>query len=184
MFIDNFDIFVTIKKQTNMRKLNFLKAIVDYIWILSIIFYPIIIIASIMLIIDQDIVDIPLKISGNTISLKTIWGKIALLVSVTNFGLALIALFNFKKLLSNFKRRLIFEIETYSLLRKIGQLIIYSSILYLISETFSRLSSDSVSIEFGFGPFMYLLSLGLFFIVLSEVFKIGKKIKEENELTI
>jgi hypothetical protein len=48
----------------------------------------------------------------------------------------------------------------------------------------SSISKNNVSIQIGIGPFLYLMALGLFFKVLSEVFLIGKRIKEENELTI
>ncbi|MEO8236379.1 MAG: DUF2975 domain-containing protein [Flavobacterium sp.] len=167
-----------------MKKLNLLKTIVDYVWFMSLIVYPLIIIVAIMFLIDKDSIGLPIKISGNEIALDTLYGKIALLISLANFGIILFALFNFRKLMSNFKNRLIFETESYLLLNKIGHLIIYSSFIYLISEIFARFSKNMVAVEFGFGPFVYLLALGLFFVVLSEVFKIGKRIKEENELTI
>lgn len=167
-----------------MRKLHFLKAIVDYVWIISILFYPLIIVVSIMLLIDKESIDIPIKIAGSELLVDSIGGKIAFILSIANYGLLLYALFNFKKLLSNFKNLQIFETESYLLLQKIGQIIIYSSIVHLITETIARLSENTVAIEFGFGPFLYLLSIGLFFVVLSEVFKIGKRIKEENELTV
>jgi len=46
------------------------------------------------------------------------------------------------------------------------------------------ISQHEFGIDIGFGPFVYLLALGLFFTVLSEVFTIAKRIKEENDLTI
>lgn len=167
-----------------MKKLNLLKAIVDYVWIMSLICYPLIIVASILLMVDSEAFSIPLKISGNEIELNTIWSKIALTISVANFGLILYALYNFKNLLNNFKGKLIFEKNTCLMLDKIGKLIICSSLVYATVEVIIRLSKEIVSIEFGFGPFLYLVSLGLFFIVLSEVFKIGKNIKDENDLTL
>lgn len=167
-----------------MKKLNILKTIVDYVWIFSVIFYPVIIVVAIMLLIDINSNSIPIKITEIEADLDTLGGKIALLLSVLNLGLLLIVLFNFKKLLTNFKNRQIFEIEIYLLLKKIGKLLIYSSFFNVIAETIARRSTKTVAIELGFGPFLYLLSIGLFFLVLSEVFKIGKHIKEENELTI
>ena len=167
-----------------MKKLNFLIAIVDYMWIMSIIIYPLLIILSVIFIIDKDAIDIPFRISGSIISTETVWGKTALLISVANLSLLFIALFKFKKLLANFKQLLIFEIETALLLKKIGQLVIYYAVICLIAEIISRTAWNNVSIEIGYSPFLMLLSLGLFLIVLSEVFKIGKRIKEENELTI
>ena len=167
-----------------MRKLNFLKTIVDYIWIMSIIAYPLLIVFCIMLLISNEPIDLPFKISGNFIVVNTIWGKIGMVISLLNFGLMLYALYNFKILLNNFRKKLLFEVENYKLLDKIGNLIIYSSSLYLITELLLLISKNTVSIQIGFGPFLYLMALGLFFKVLSEVFLIGKRIKEDNELTI
>ena len=102
-----------------MRKLHFLKAIVDYVWIISILFYPLIIVVSIMLLIDKESIDIPIKIAGNELLVDSIGGKIAFILSIANYGLLLYALFNFKKLLSNFKNLQIFETESYLLLQNI-----------------------------------------------------------------
>ena len=167
-----------------MRKLNFLKTIVDYAWILSIICYPIIIVVCATMMISNNPIDFPIKIAGNLIELNTIWNKIGLIISLLNFGLILYALYNFKIVLLNFKNKLIFEVENSMFLDKIGNLIICSSSLYLITELLSSISKNNVSIQIGIGPFLYLMALGLFFKVLSEVFLIGKRIKEENELTI
>ena len=167
-----------------MRKLNFLKTIVDYVWILSIICYPIIIVVCATMMISNNPIDFPIKIAGNLIELDTIWNKIGLIISLLNFGLILYALYNFKIVLLNFKNKLIFEVENSMFLDKIGNLIIFSSSLYLITELLSSISKNNVSIQIGIGPFLYLMALGLFFKVLSEVFIIGKRIKEENELTI
>ena len=167
-----------------MKKLNFLKTIVDYIWIISIICYPIIIVVCATMLISSNPIDLPIKIAGNSIELNTIWNKIGLIISLLNFGLMLYALYNFKIVLLNFKNKLIFEVETCNVLDKIGNLIIYSSVLYVITELLLLISKNTVSIQIGFGPFLYLIALGLFFKVLSEVFVIGKRIKEENELTI
>lgn len=167
-----------------MRKLNFLKTIVDYIWIMSIIAYPLLIVFCIMMLISNEPIDLPIKISGNFIVLNTIWGKIGMIISLLNFGLMLYALYNFKMLLNNFRKKLLFEVENSMFLDKTGNLIIYSSSLYLITELLLLISKNTVSIEIGFGPFLYLMALGLFFKVLSEVFLIGKRIKEDNELTI
>jgi hypothetical protein len=171
-------------KLKKMRKLNFLKTIVDYVWIMSIIAYPLLIVFCALMLISKEPIDIPIKISGNLIELNTVWSKIALIISLLNFGLMLYALYNFKMLLNNFRQKLIFDVDNSIFLDKIGNLIICSSSLYLIAELLSSISKNNVSIQIGFGPFLYLMALGLFFKVLSEVFLIGKRIKEENELTI
>jgi hypothetical protein len=167
-----------------MRKLHFLKTIVDYVWILSLICYPLAILFCIMVMIDQNSIDVPVTLLGNTVDLSLPMGKAVLLVDLINFGVLLVALFYFRKLLTAFAKRLIFERETILLLPKIGNFIIAGSMLYLVADIITKASHHKIGIEVGFGPFLYLLALGLFFNVLSEVFTLAKHLKEENDLTI
>lgn len=167
-----------------MKKLQLLKSIIDFIWIMSLIFYPLIILFSILVLFDNDVFDIPIIMSGISINLSTVYGKIVLIISVFNFGLILTAIYFFKKILEKFSKRIIFEVEICVLLNRIGNLIIMASVVDLISDFILKLAKNEVKIQFGYGPFLYLLALGLFFKVLSEVFTVGKIIKEENELTI
>lgn len=167
-----------------MKKLNLLKTIVDFVWIMSLIFYPLMIVLSIMILIDKETFDIPITFATGTIDLTNSFGKLALVINVFNFSLLLYSLYFFRKLLNSFVKRMIFEEEICFLLDKIGKLIIVSSVVQLCSDFITKLSNHRVGIEFGYGPFLYLLALGLFFKVLSEVFTIGKRMKDENELTI
>ena len=167
-----------------MRNLNLLKTIVNYVWIMSLIFYPKAIITCIMLLISNKPIDIPLQISGNNIELDTVTSKIAFVLALLNYGLGIYILYLFQKLLNQFYKKLIFEDICYDLLREIGKLILYSAFIYLLCEFLIQISKDKVSIQFGYGPFIYLIGIGLFFKVLAEVFKVGKRLKEQNELTI
>ena len=137
-----------------------------------------------MILIDKDTFDIPISFSTGTVDLSSKFGKIVLAINVFNFTLLLYTLYIFRKLLSCFIKRMIFEKDICFLLDKIGKLIIIASIIQLSSDIITKLSNHWVGIEFDYGPFLYLLALGLFFRVLSEVFTIGRKLKEENELTI
>ena len=167
-----------------MRKLNILKAIADFIWMLSLITFPFVLILATYFILSDELIDLPFKISGNSIDLTSPFGKIAFVIAVLNFGTFLYALFFFRKLLTNFKKHLIFENENTLLFDKIGNLVLLGSVIYLVADFIANTSINKVEIHLGYGPFVYLLGLGLFFKVLSEVFKLGKKLKEENELTI
>jgi hypothetical protein len=167
-----------------MRKLVFLKTIVDYVWIMSIFAFPLLIVFIGFVLFSNEPIDIPINISGIKINADTSLGKIGLVLSVVNFGIVLFALYNFKSLLNNFRKKIIFEENTYQLLNKIGNLVMLSASIYLISDLLGAFSKSTIGINLGFGPFLYLMSLGLFFKVLSEVFIIGKRIKEDNELTI
>ena len=167
-----------------MRKLVFLKTIVDYVWIMSIIAFPLLIVFIGFVLFSNEPIDVPINITGINIVATTFLGKLGLVVSAVNFGVILYGIYNFKVLLNNFKTKIIFEVVTFKLLDKIGNLVILSASLYLISDVLGAFSKSTISINLGFGPFLYLMSLGLFFKVLSEVFIIGKRIKEDNELTI
>jgi hypothetical protein len=167
-----------------MKKLNFLKSIIDFIWIMSLITYPLIIISALMLLLDQDKFDIPIRFLNTAVDMSTIYGKIAITITVLNGGLLLYAISLFRKLLTNFKKRIIFDDETCHLLNLIGRVVICGAIINLITNFILKLSSAAFRIEFGNEPFLYLMTLGLFFTVLAEVFTIGKRLKEENELTI
>ncbi len=165
-----------------MRKLNILKNIVDCVLILSSIIYAFVIICSLLYIFDSEILKNPGKLLFSGFRISGTWGKISLLISIANLALLLFIGFNFKILLERFIEKLIFEIETCLLLNKLGKLIIYSTFIGILSEFILKLSKSEIG--FSFGSFLYGISIGLFFLVLAEVFKIGKQLKDENDLTI
>jgi hypothetical protein len=43
---------------------------------------------------------------------------------------------------------------------------------------------QKISLEFGLNQHIVIICLGLFFIILSEIFQIAKTAKQENDLTI
>ena len=88
--------------------------------------------------------------------------------------------------MSLFQKRIIFEKENIRLLNEIGLCFLATSILSGIPILIYQIIYKKISLEFGgsFNSFLFSSSLGLFFMVLSEVFKIAKKSKEENGLTI
>jgi hypothetical protein len=184
LFFNNLFIFAATLKLKKMRKLIFLKTIVDFIWIMSIIAFPLVIVFISIVLFSNEPIDIPINISGIDIDTTTVLGKIGVVLSLINFGVILYAIYNFKSLLNNFRKKLIFEVDCSQLLDKIGNLVIFSASLYLISDLLGAFSKSTISINLGFESFLYLMSLGLFLKVLSEVFIIGKRIKEDNELTI
>jgi hypothetical protein len=167
-----------------MRKLNILKAIVDFIWIMSLILLPFMMFLSFYFIFTNEMIDIPIKMAFSEVDLTSPMGKIALIIALLNYIILLVALFYFRKLMTNFRKRLIFEDANQILFDRIGTIVIVTSVVYLLTDFLANSSVSKVKIALGYGPFLYLLSLGLFFKVLAEVFKIGKSLKEENELTI
>ncbi len=167
-----------------MKKLNALKTIIDIVWVISLIGLPFIFIFSVLSFIYPEFVKIPIKILNNNVDIKTITGKTAVFVAFICMGFYVYGLYLFRKLLSFFQTKLIFEESTIFILKKLGNVFIISSIIYSLTQFLMSFSKDKATIIIGDGPFLYFLTIGLFLIVLSEVFEMGKKIKEDNELTI
>lgn len=75
-----------------------------------------------------------------------------------------------------------FIINSYS---TIGKLLVFSgitaSVLFFV---FKLVFESRIEVSSGLGPYIFIVCLGLFFMVLIEVFKVAKTAKEENQLTI
>ena len=169
-----------------MKKLNILKAIVDFVWFVSI---PIIIIITLFIpaIFFYNFND--LNITINSINFKQIENnitlKLLLALTALNYLLIISALFYFRKVLTIFLSVKIFDNKVIYLFNKIGYLLTISGIASLILSIVSKLYFEQkVTLEFGLNQHLVLICLGLFFMVLSEIFKIAKIAKQENDLTI
>jgi hypothetical protein len=168
-----------------MRKLNILKSIIDIFWIFSMISIPIIIFLFGFVFFTEDISAFNIKINGLKIETTTIVTKVILAVMLVSYLLLIYCLYLFKKSLRYFQKLKIFDDLVIDNFNRIGVFLIISSILTVGSSiVYNALYQKKLSLEIGFSPFILMLSLGFFFMVLSEIFKISKNMKEENELTI
>lgn len=168
-----------------MRKLIILKTLIDFIWILSCI--PILILGfafSIYMFFNTDILELT-RFAG--IETEAPMWQIQLFI-IVGYGIIcgfIYAIFLFRKTLRLFQQRNPFDsyvIETYN---KMGKILIGLSIISMICVFIVRIVFTS-KIEFtlGLSPYLLLMSLGLFFMVLSESFKIAKHAKQDSELSI
>jgi len=67
----------------------------------------------------------------------------------------------------------------------VGQLLMFITVLDAVLEFIYRIIFNSrITIQFSFTDFWIYISIGLFFIFLSGIFKKAKDLKEENELTV
>jgi len=168
-----------------MRKLNILKSILDFLWIVSM---PIIIIILIFipaLFFVDDLKGIPFAINGQDLLAIDFISKIILSLVMISYLILLYCLFLFRKVLRFFQQLKLFDVFVHTTMNKIGLLLIISAFLSGVpSFLYSIIYNNKFEIDLSFSPFILTLSLGLFFMVLSEVFKIAKTAKEENELTI
>lgn len=166
-----------------MRKLNFLKGIVDFVWITMLITIPFLLFFIVMVLIDSEPLGVPIKVNGTILEVvdlrtKVLFGFLCITASLIIYGL-----FLFRKLLRLFQLRIIFDEEIVTLLKRLGFVITSSALLGGIPNFISELMENTISLSLGLNPFIMLFSLGLFFLVLSEVFVIAKHLKEENDLT-
>ena len=167
-----------------MRKLNILKAIVDFICIMSFIAIPPLIFLFGHVLIVDELIGSPIKLNGVEINVIDQQTKILLVFIVLAALLMIYGLYLFRKILLSFQKLKIFDLEVIKNFNKIGILILIASLLSGIPAFIVKLLQREASIEIGLNPFVLLFCLGLFFMVLSEVFMIAKIQKEENDLTV
>ncbi|MBC7655286.1 MAG: DUF2975 domain-containing protein [Oligoflexus sp.] len=167
-----------------MIKLYLLKAIIDFVWIIALISVPFLLIFVGYLLIINEPFDVPINMNGIKITVLDLNAKIALFFVTLSYLLLLHGLYLIKKLLRLFQLKIIFDNKIIFYFNRIGNLFILFGFVSGIPAFFYKVAQGEIKIEIGANPFLYLISLGLFFTVLAEVFKMGKQLKEENELTI
>lgn len=170
-----------------MRKLNILKAVLDFFWFFSLIAVIGLILFLPFYLLSSEI-NIPVKIKGQEISSQTIFSKVIVSTNVISSLLFLYSIYLLRKVVNLFRKREIFNDEVVRLFNLIGKLIVASSIIGSFSIFMYNMIERNhlgLSLDFGsYDSFLISVSLGLFFMVISEVFKIAKNMKEENDLTI
>jgi hypothetical protein len=167
-----------------MKKINILKTIVDLLWIFSMPVVLIIIGVSFTTFF-VDLSDLNIELDTININQNDLFSKILFVISSLNYLLLILALYFFRKVLTNFVRVRVFEEVVISSFKKIGNLLTFSGFISLIISIIGKIYFEQkVSLEFGLNQHLVLICLGLFFLVLSEIFKIAKNAKQENDLTI
>ena len=167
-----------------MKKINILKTIVDLLWIFSMPVVLIIIGVSFTTFF-VDLSDLNIELNTININQNDLFSKILFVISSLNYLLLIVALYFFRKVLTNFVRVRVFEEVVISSFKKIGNLLTFSGFISLIISIIGKIYFEQkVSLEFGLNQHLVIICLGLFFLVLSEIFKIAKNAKQENDLTI
>jgi hypothetical protein len=132
-----------------------------------------------------DLSDLNIELNTININQNDLFSKILFVVSSLNYLLLIVALYFFRKVLTNFVRLRVFEEVVISSFKKTGNLITFSGFISLIISIIGKIYFEQkISLEFGLNQHLVLICLGLFFLVLSEIFKIAKNTKQENDLTI
>ena len=170
-------------KHILMKKIHILKAIIDFVWILSVALIPLIIIFIPFLFI-YDLGDLDLAINNIALPTLTTFGKILMSTILLSYLLLIYCLFLFRKIMELFSRGKIFSETVLINLNKIGNFLVLFAIINIGVPFIQNLSFGKIHVDFVLSPFIMALSIGLFFMVLSEIFKIAKTAKTENDLTI
>ena len=167
-----------------MKKINVLKWIVDVLWIFSM---PVVllIIGFSIAILFFDLGDLNIEVNTINFDQNNCFSKVLFIISILNYLLIIAALYFFRKVLNRFIRVKIFEEMVITSFKKIGNLLIVSGLISLLISIIGEMYfKESVSISFGLHQNLITICLGLFFLVLSEIFKIAKSAKQENDLTV
>lgn len=172
-----------------MKKLNILKALTNYVWYISIILAIPVLILALLAIFNNDDWGVPIKVNGVEVELIDWKSNLVLILLLASFYLLVAMLYYFRKVLALFSKKDFFNLEVAKNFNKMGLLIIISAFLNGTSDFANKMFSalngkKSLNFEIGDHPFLYLLALGMFCLVLGEVFETARSMKEENELTV
>jgi hypothetical protein len=133
-------------------------------------------------------IKIPFLMNGHAVNASKAEIVIIMLALYAGYCSFTYGIYLFRKVLKLFSVRKIFDSNVVIYFEKIGKAFIVSSILWATVPFFYKLYAESkLELGFatdGFGSALFSASLGLFFMVLSEVFLMAKNIKEENDLTV
>ncbi|MDB9781719.1 DUF2975 domain-containing protein [Winogradskyella sp.] len=166
-----------------MRKLIILKSLIDFIWIVTCIpMIALLLFFSVFMFINPESLKaiFDFEVDGNLITAQFF----AFLLIITCF-FGIYCVYLFRKTLRYFQRVKPFHIDVIKNFYKIGYLLSIIGIGGTILFFTARLVLKSeLKINLGMSPYVMLICLGLFFMVLSEVFKVAKQAKEENDLTV
>jgi len=171
-----------------MKTLHLLRKLISFIYGLFLIVFVIFILVVLYTTLSGNEFSDKLTFTNYEIS-NTFQIKILLCVYTVITSAYIYTLYLFKKLVYDFSPKNIFSSLQIFYLSRIGRLIIGITISEVITNFLLKLfykNSFEVGMESGrlFENYFFIIAVGLFFIFLSEIFKIAKNQKEENELTI
>lgn len=169
-----------------MRKLQILKAIVDFIWFVTCLPMALLLLVFTVIIFSRsEAMTVFFDFEESAVDASDIKIKVILLLFFVLAFIAIYCFYLFRKTLRYFQRIKPFHLDVIQNFYKIGYLLtIIGSAGTVLSISSTILIRDSLKISLGLSPYLGTICLGLFFMVLSEIFKVAKHAKEENELTV
>lgn len=169
-----------------MRKLTILKSLIDFVWIVTCI--PAILLLlffTVYMFIEPEVLKMVFETEDILLQTSTATVQVLGLLYIIVCFVSIYCVYLFRKTISYFQKVQPFHTYVIDNYYKIGYLLIgigiSFSVLYFLAQLFL---TKEFKIHIGWSPYLMLICLGLFFMVLSEVFKVAKHSKEENNLTI
>jgi hypothetical protein len=169
-----------------MNKLSILRTLIDFTFYIScltvlvlVLFVPIAALGYAN--------ELPIKMNGQSTFINNWQSKLLLVFVLISSLFFIYSIYLLRKTIAFFAKRDIFNSEVIQNFNIIGICVITSSLLLIIPSFFYQAVEESsleISIQSGFDSPILIISLGLFFMVLSEVFQKAKNLKEENDLTL
>ncbi|HEY0047445.1 MAG TPA: DUF2975 domain-containing protein [Flavobacterium sp.] len=170
-----------------MKNLTLLKALVDLFF-----FFGVLAVGGMLIILPIYILnpemDLPIKIAGQTLGDRDPSTIIVVILGMAGALFFIYSIYRLRAVLALFIKHEIFSDNVSRHFTVIGQCIIASTFLTSVPMFFyNAIHRNKLGIEInggGFDSFLMSTSLGLLFLVISEIFKKAKNMKEENELTV
>ncbi|PJR04137.1 DUF2975 domain-containing protein [Avrilella dinanensis] len=170
-----------------MRKIFILRAILQFM-LFFLVMGGVVLLVMIPLILFNSDWNIPVTISGNDIEEYTIGTKIIMAIGSIAYLLYVYAIYLLKKTIDLFIEKFLFDDKVIRNFNTIGKVFIIVALLTSVSSFFYHVYTNQEFVldltGYDSDSMLFNIAIGLFFITLSEVFKIAKIQKEENELTI
>ena len=135
--------------------------------------------------INPESLDVIFDVDESIINASTLTIQFFVLVIAAITLVGIYCIYLFRKTLRYFQQVKPFHIDVINNFNEIGRLLsvigIAGSLLFFVARLVLK---NEFKIHLGLSPYIMLICLGLFFMVLSEVFKVAKHAKEENDLTV
>lgn len=166
-----------------MRRLSTLKTIVDILFVLAMIGVIFGLPLILMLIIVPDQVPITFSKGRSASGIDFIGFLFFVYVGYLFF---VYALYLFRKTLDLFRKRIFFDDRVIKNFDQTGKAIIIGFFIILITAALVIFTGNRLELKLNFGlnNSLFVAGLGLFFMVLSDVFAMAKRHKEDNDLTV
>lgn len=167
-----------------MRKLNILKSIIDFFFIITIIATFGAFTSTISYLFTNNMHG-TIKINGEPFVPRTSFSKIIMVIALMCELMYVYSFYLLRKVVMLFQNRRIFDLDVIKLFNQIGILLITLAIISKISTLILNFVEKDFKFKFDTNDSFFIsIILGLFFIVISAIFKSAKELKEENELTV